>query len=340
MSLSDQCVVSVEFHQFPSERQKTLLSYLKGLPGSQGLAIGDGAIDILPGLAQVNVKAHFADGKPSSSLSCQRFEPWVNNGTGTYGEVVPTVTMGESGFTVTNVSPGTWRYVMVGDDFAMEKTCWQVLDVKAGDALEFDVTLHHGATVSGRVVQDDDQRPVAGAQVRGGVRGAMTDAEGRYVLAHVRTDDAELGVRDERYVAQALSLGNLHEDQQFVAPDIRLQRGGFISGSIPRQPEMTPDLWWFGYVRPDLPEPQRSMYEAFLDKEKNRFTFRMGPLPAGTYDLNALVGCSDMPRSNPRRRWEGAVKGITVQVGQETKDVTIPIQPKVAPATPPAPAAP
>ena len=321
--------IAVPFMDLPQGKQAALLPYLKGLPGSEGLPLtytnGKHWVRPLPGLARVTVTAHFPDGRKPETLRCQRFEPWVNKGTGPFGTAVPTVIAGEAGFSVINITPGTWRYVIVGEDFAMEKCCWTVLDIKAGDDLKIDLPVHEGATVSGRVVRAEDGQPVEGVSVLGTARPATTDKNGRYVLQRVPTDQPKAMVRDENHVAQIVEFAGVKDGEALTAPDIKLQRGGLISGRVPLQPGMPSDLQWYGYVAPDLEGAEQYLYRSPLEGEDHHF--RVGPLPAGTYTLKALALKVDSA-SGTQQRFEGRMENVRVEVGQEVKDVVIPVTQK------------
>jgi hypothetical protein len=325
--LREPAETDLSFSELPREKQAALLPLLKGLPGSEGLPItytnGRQWVRPLPGLARIEVTARFADGSKSETLYCQRFEPWLNKGTGVYGMVVPTVLRGDSEFTVINITPGTWRYVMVGDDFAMEKSCWTVLDIKAGDDLKLDVALHRGATVSGRVVRAEDGQPVARASIFGTARVMSTDENGRYVLQHVPTDQPKVMVREGDYVPQLVEFAGVKDGEPFTAPDIKLQRGGLIFGRVPLQPEMSPDLRWYGYVAPEMGEAEQYLYRSMIEGDDHRF--RVGPVPAGTYTLKAMVLTPDLDSGDRRQRWEGSIENVRVEAGQELKDLEIPV---------------
>jgi hypothetical protein len=57
-------------------------------------------------------------------------------------------------------------------------------------------------------------------------------------------------------------------------------------------------------------------------RAQSRFLGDGTALPPGVYTLEARLGGYEL-RKFPRRRWEGVVSGLRVQVGRETKGVVI-----------------
>jgi hypothetical protein len=88
---------------------------------------------------------------------------------------------------------------------------------------------------------------------------------------------------------------------------------------------MSPDLQRHGYVAPEMGEAEQYLYRSVLEGDDHHF--QVGPLPAGTYTLKALALKVDSANGT-RQRFEGRVENVRVEVGQEVKDVVIPVAPK------------
>lgn len=117
-------------------------------------------------------------------------------------------------------------------------------------------------------------------------------------------------------------MGGAAEDSTVSVPDIRLQRGGWISGRVERPAEVQSNAsaWIKLEIQGNL--PTNSLIEDVF--ARNGDTFRTYALPPGTYTLHAdwqLFGKGAQPHT-----WQanGNVGDIKVIAGQDTTNIFIP----------------
>ena len=103
---------------------------------------------------------------------------------------------------------------------------------------DIDFALRRGATISGRVIDDETGSPIsdmevwADAEGRGGsVSWGRTGPDGTYVLRGLPTGVMEVGVRGRDYIEERVRIIKV-ETQVATASDIRMRRGGTISGRV------------------------------------------------------------------------------------------------------------
>ena len=119
---------------------------------------------------------------------------------------------------------------------------------------------------------------------------------------------------------------NVPDGGEVAAPDIRLKRGGTIAGCLQGLPTLPQGVRWSALVEVEgrhLEGPPELYQDGPMTQD---LTFRIGPLPPGSYTLKARVGSYDRDKTfDPGRRWEGTSAAIAVQIGQETGSVVIPM---------------
>jgi hypothetical protein len=126
-------------------------------------------------------------------------------------------------------------------------------------------------------------------------------------------------------VAQVVKLDAADEDSTVTVPDIRLKRGGRISGRAELPAGVESNFIFLTKIKFELqgPLPTNSAIDDVLTH--NDSTFRTDPLPPGTYTLHAgwrEFGAKDVPLQS----WLSAdsVSNINVIAGQDTTNVVIP----------------
>ena len=132
-------------------------------------------------------------------------------------------------------------------------------------------------------------------------------------------------MRAEGFVPVIAEVGEVREGEETAAPDIKLNRGGWISGCVETAGTMPKGLAWEGYVKPKRPDMDSRLLDWETEDIETNFTFRIGPLAPGTYSLTALMGNYDLDQAVKGRRWTGESGRVQVRVGQETKGVVIPV---------------
>jgi hypothetical protein len=310
----------------PADQQAVIRPCVKGWPGSEGLFI-PGSTDpqpfpTVPGTAQVAVTARFADGARPEDAEC-RFTPWQDSSRPPpYPVAAPTI-VGDAGeWTIHNAAPGGWRISVTGRDFSQASA---IVQVAAGDREKrVDLLLSRGGMVRGQVVSAETGEPLEGIYVspRGtDFRTVRTDAEGRYVAEHVGVGPVQLFVNARDYVSVSADVGTVAEGGELEAAPIKLSRGGWIVGKVVPTPAPPRNLRWIGVVEPHWQDHVKVEQPASVGKD---FTFRLGPLPAGVFRLDARLHTFDEVRFKiALQRWRGEVQNVRVEVGKEVTGVVI-----------------
>ena len=229
-------------------------------------------------------------------------------------------------WTATNVAPCDYEVVLGNSNYVEDGRDFQTFRVEAGTNYTIEFVLSNGATFKGRVLDDATGKPIAGAFVHGETKTLShypnTDAEGRYEISHV-IGALKLGASASNYVAQDFKLNAAGEDSTVSVPDIRLQRGGWISGRVERPANMEDNAHAFVSVEIQGSFPTNSVISGAYGGEDG--IFRTGPLPPGTCTLHAEWKPAFVP-GNPVETWQakGSVSGIKVIAGQNTTKVVIP----------------
>jgi hypothetical protein len=265
------------------------------------------------------------------------------------------VTGADGDWIIYNVGPGRWGISVDADGYAWTQETnrkrleveeaerlraavinevvrdpnWKRVMVNGDEKVTLAFTLLRGGNVSGRVIAADTGQPIAGATVASPPWDRCrdtTDTRGRFTLKHVApgnavvllANPAVVVAKADGYVAGAGYPPPVEEGQTVAIPDITLYRGGWISGRVARPPEAITGSVQV-HLQGELP-PGCMIYSASVERDG---TFRAGPLPPGSYDLEAYLSTG----KSSLQRWRGEVKGTAVEVGRETKDVVIEVSP-------------
>lgn len=288
--------------------------------------------EIVPGTAKITVKARFADGSKPLDAEClihtySSAQPRPLKPGSDHEYLIPEVVGAYGDWTIYNVGEGPWSVSLGGNSFAWttEANISQPVEVKPGEEKVLRFTLLRGGSVSGRVVYADTGQPASGVWVGQPSRRcwSTTDSEGRYTVRHLAPGHAMLVARAEDYVPGRGEEVDVEDEATVVAPDIRLRRGGWISGRVVRPPDAPPGERLDGGVKPRFEgeRPLGAVISSERLSEDDGFRFRLGPLPPGSYTLEAWLATYKAKMVD--KRWAGEVKGILVKVGEETGDVVI-----------------
>ena len=229
-------------------------------------------------------------------------------------------------WTATKAPPGSYGVVLENTNYVEGERDFQTLSIEAGTNYIIDFVLSNGATFTGRILDATTGKPIAGADVRGntGTRfhSVRTDAEGRYEISHV-TGGLKINASDPNHVTQIFKLDAAGEDSTVSVPDIRLQRGGRISGRVERPADMEDNARAFVSVEIQGRFPTNSdICGAYGEADG---TFRTGPLPPGIATLHASWEPAFVS-GNAVATWQsiGTVSNINVTAGKNTTKVVIP----------------
>jgi len=308
----------------PEEHQKTLLAF-SGQPP-----------EIVPGTGKIIVRARFGDGSKPLDAECliqtySQAQPLPRRPGSSDEYLTPEVVGAYGDWVIYNVGEGPWSVTVGGNSFAWrtEANISQPVEVKPSEEKVLRFTLLHGGSVSGRVVYADTGQPASGVWVGQSSRRcwSTTDSEGRYTVRHLAPGHTSIMARADDYVPGRSGDVQVKDEGAVTAPNIRLRRGGWISGYIVRPKEAARGDRLGGSVVPRF-EGERPLGAAISSErlsEDGELRFRLGPLPPGSYILEARL--ATYKAKMPVKRWEGEVKGIQVNVGEETEDIVIEVTP-------------
>ena len=116
----------------------------------------------------------------------------------------------------------------------MDRVNWEPIYVQAGTNYCIDRVLSRGATFIGRVLDDATGKPIPDARlimVSDWSCYVGLDEEGRYKLSRIN-GPFEIQTQTSNHVSQVIKLGEAAEGSTVTVPDIRLKRGGWISGRV------------------------------------------------------------------------------------------------------------
>lgn len=277
------------------------------------------------GPTTIAIHARTTDGKLPVGVNCTIIQPLPQVPRGPMPQ--PLRLVGDSGdWSATNVPPGPYEVYLRSPNYADDShSIIQFLSVKTNSTYSLDFVLSRGATFKGRVLDDATGKPIANAnlycQPEGSSRILHTDEKGSYELSHL-AGAFIIDAHTTNHVRQRISVGETAEDSTASVPDIRLQRGGWISGRVERPAEVQSNAsaWIKLEIQGNL--PTNSLIEDVF--ARNGDAFRTDPLPPGTYTLHAdwrLIW-----KGSPPQTWQanGNVSGIKVIEGQETTNIFIP----------------
>ncbi len=312
-----------------------------GAGGEPSIPASGQVPEIVLGTAKIIVKARFRDGTKPVSAKCllhicmlsQMRPPMARESEGR--RIVPAVVGADGDWTIYNVPEGSWTVEVSGYDFAWTYEANQSgrIELTAGEEKLVALTLLRGGSVSGRVVYADTAKPASGNSVitvgLGAKRRSTTDAEGHYIVRHVAPGRNRISAQAEGYVCGRSEEVEVKDEATVVAPDIQLRRGGWISGRVVRPKDAPSDGTLRASIEPHFhgepPSDAVIATEWVREREDYNLHFRLGPLPPGSYTLEANLRSGGKMIAG--KHWRGEVKGIQVQVGKETGDVVIEVTP-------------
>jgi len=262
----------------------------------------------------------------------------------------PEVQGADADWTISHVGTGTWIIRVEADGYARmdQSTERRVRLTPAGQlgvspsaegarvlgsqGVTLQLELLRGGSVTGRVIDADTGKPIAGVTVGEDVisrRHDETNAGGRYTVRHVVGPGVSLAATDvDGWYRLGRSAGVEVDDGQAVtAPDISLWRGGRISGRVVLPNGAPPWVRNCGRVVPRL-KGESGPAEGYIERRLNPDdTFSTAPLLPGTYTLEFNVSSG----WEPQEIYRGEAADVTVEAGKVTKDVAIAVQRVMAP---------
>jgi hypothetical protein len=164
-----------------------------------------------------------------------------------------------------------------------------IIALDAGEIRVIAAVLGHGATISGRVLDERDQ-PVEGVSIDcepahdrmtfGDEPFAETqsDAHGLYAFEHLAPDAYVLSIPSESGYVQLEPRSRVVLERTGIERDLRVASGRFLAGRIDGRPEETSRLTFvFAHAADGSASRASDMV--------NDSTFRIGPLAPGAYDV-------------------------------------------------------
>jgi hypothetical protein len=173
-----------------------------------------------------------------------------------------------------------------------------------GAAPQRDVTVPTGtAIIGGRVVAADTGRPLRRARVviggRGRPRATSTDEQGRYRVTALPAGSYTISATKSGYVdgafGQRRATGSgaqleLTDGQQAVNIDIRLSRGGVVTGRVLDEEGEPLARAVVSVLRQQYVRGQKQLTPAGADQSDDRGVYRVFGLPPGDYFISASAG--------------------------------------------------
>ena len=234
----------------------------------------------------------------------------------------------------TDVPPDYCYVCLQSSNYVKDANTCAPLHTFAGTNYTVDFVLSRGSIFNGRVLDDATGKPISDQPIfafpgtkypLGGLGEFRTDAEGRYELPPV-AGPLELDIVTTNYVAQVVKFDVPDEGSTVSVPDIRLKRGGWISGRVERSVKEETNFMFMPTIKCELqgPLPTNSAIREVIMRKDG--TFRTDPLPPGTYTLHAdwpgTIGKALFPVVN--NNVTGSISNIIVIAGQDTTNVVIP----------------
>jgi len=181
-----------------------------------------------------------------------------------------TKTDAEGHYSAPDPSKWAFRALVIHPDFAIGEE--QLSGTKKG--LDFSLTA--GVPVTGRVVAEDGQTPVANAELfLDGWPAGKSGADGTFTIAHARKEWETVEARVGNRTAQRARTAK--------AATLKLAKGGTVSGSVRDIKSQLPVAGARVAAAPSGRFGSRDLAIDAITDAKGNFT--LGPLAAGTYDL-------------------------------------------------------
>ena len=288
------------------------------------------------GPTTITIHARTTDGKLPVDVNCtvvtQMMRVMAQHYDGTLPHTMsqpqPLSLVGTNGdWTATNVPPGYYGVDLQSSNYVDDAHSGQLLRVEAGNNYSIDFVSSRGTTFKGRVLDAVTREPIADERIYGSSSTSdrfydiRTDAEGRYILPHI-TGPLEIQVTgtSNYYAPQGIQLAAAAGDSTVSVPDIRLQRGGWISGWVERSAGVSNAS---ASVKLELQGslPTHRMLGDLFFTDTNG-AFRTYTLMPGIYTLHA-VWSANFPYKG-FSQVNGSISGIKVIAGQDTTNVLIP----------------
>jgi hypothetical protein len=211
-------------------------------------------------------------------------------------------------------------------------------------ALARSAVAQQPALIRGRVIADENERPLRGARIAPTnppprISAAITDDEGTFELAIAQS--AELIVSKAGFATMRIQRrSNAHTDDR--PTEIRLSKGAAISGRVADEADIPAIAARVAAVPVDSRPAHPSSYVTQTD---DRGEYRIGGLAPGRYTMlvNTLpisLGATDpataqalgnlrfAPSAEEMRRPDGRTRAVTVQAGEERGGVDILLRPE------------
>jgi hypothetical protein len=153
---------------------------------------------------------------------------------------------------------------------------------------------------------------------------ATSDGNGNYEIRHAAAGTDSILVEATNFVTQNAEVVGVTAGATVAVPDIQLHRGGWIAGRV-----VLPGDAPSGAIATVVPTVEGNSVPPGVVLPEGRMsasgTFRVGPLPAGTYRVHANPQ-SPTPKQGTRPSWlaYGEATGVKVEEGKDTAGVAIP----------------
>jgi uncharacterized GH25 family protein len=188
------------------------------------------------------------------------------------GAEFTTKTDAEGHYSAPDPSKWAFRAVVIHPDYAITEEQLGPGGTKKGP--DFSITA--GVPISGRVVAEDGQTPVADAQISlDGWPACKSGADGTFAIAHARKDWEAVEARTGNRIAQRAHTA--------ASVNLKLAKGGSVSGNVRDVKSQLPVAGTRVAVAPSGRFGNRdTSIDATTDAKGN---FTITPLAAGTYDV-------------------------------------------------------
>ncbi|MBM3472565.1 MAG: hypothetical protein FJX75_04735 [Armatimonadetes bacterium] len=232
-------------------------------------------------------------------------------------------------WTIRGVRAETWTVDVTAEGYAWYEAA-NTRQVRATGEGEQTVrlTLSRGGTLTGRVVADDTGEPIPRVLLTSGqlaLKRDETDANGRYTLEHVAPAPQVV----EAYWTPGFYVGRRSAEvtgkaaETVTVPDIRLPLGGIIEGRVQLPPEGCGECRALVTVTSERPVAPDLFLDVSYPSPASSRTFRLGPLPPGSYTIHAKVSHGKGPHVTPPHEWTGRLTGVTVKTKQTVQNVVV-----------------